>query len=251
MVHLTPLPGSPRWTPWDRRWVEAAAEDAAALASAGFGSVLVENFGDAPFFKEHVPTETVAAMTVAAQAVRAAVPEEVAVGINVLRNAGEAAMAIAATADLDFIRVNVLAGAAVTDQGVIEGRAASIARLRARLAPHVEVFADVRVKHARPLVERPIADEVAELFERAGADAVLVSGAATGVAPTTDALQAVRDAAGGRPVLIGSGATAQTLPALRPFADGAIVGTALKHDGLTTARVDPERAKAFLDADVG
>lgn len=248
MVHLPPLPGAPGWRPGDDAWRASAVRDAQALHAAGFSAVLVENFGDAPFFKSDVPDETIAALTVAAGAVRDALPPEVAVGINVLRNAGEAAVAIAAAAGLDFVRVNVLTGASVTDQGVIEGRAAQVMRRKTQLAPDLRIFADVRVKHARPLVVRPLGEEVAELLGRGGADAVIVSGVATGAAPAPDVVQAVHAAAQGKPVLLGSGADAETLPPLRPFLDGAIVGTALKEGGVTTAPVDAERARTFLAA---
>lgn len=247
MVHLGPAPGSPAFdgTP---AWIENAMEDAVVLAEAGFDALLVENFGDAPFFAGRVPAETVAAMTLAAALVSDLLPEEIAVGVNVLRNDAESALAVAAIAPADFVRVNVLAGAYVTDQGMIEGRAAEVARTRARLAPHVQVFADLRVKHARPLAERPLADEACELVERAGADAVIVSGSATGAAVDEQELAAVRAAIGEHPLLIGSGATAANIADLLRHADGAIVGTALKQGGVTTAPVDAERAQAFVQA---
>jgi len=255
MVHLPALPGSPGWTaPADRRraaappWVRHAVRDAETLAAAGFGAVLVENYGDAPFFKDAVPAETVAALTRAAAAVRAAVSSTVAVGVNVLRNDAEAALAVAAAAGLDFIRVNVLSGAVVTDQGLIEGRAAEVLRMRARIAPDVRILADVRVKHARPLAPRPIEEEVRDLVRRGGADAVIVSGERTGADVDVGELRSVRRAADGVPVLVGSGAQARSIAALLEAADGAIVGTSLKRGGRTTAPVDARRAKAFVAA---
>ncbi len=254
MVHLPPLPGAPRWTQPQRgrgkppAWVERAVADAETLAAAGFDGVLVENFGDAPFHKEHVPAETTAALAVACAAVRGALPRRVAVGVNVLRNDAEAALAVAAAAGLDMVRVNVLAGAAVTDQGVIEGRAAEVLRTRARLCPRVALLADLRVKHARPLVARPLAEEARELVGRAGADAVVVSGAATGADVDPEELAAARGALGAHPLLVGSGATTRSVQGLLAQADGVIVGTAIKRGGRTTARVDPKRARAFVQA---
>src|SRR5207244_2912014 len=124
----------------------------------------VENYGDAPFWKDALPPETVAALAVSAERARDAA-KGLACGVNALRNDARAAVAVAAAAGLDFVRVNVLAGAVATDQGVIEGRAADVLRDRARLCPSVRVFADVRVKHGRPLAERPIADEALDLLE--------------------------------------------------------------------------------------
>lgn len=250
VVHCAPLPGAPSWQPGASldALVDTAVRDATVLAEAGFTAVMVENFGDAPFFKDRVPPETIAALTCVARAVRLAVPDSVAVGVNVLRNDAPAAMAIAAAAGLQCIRVNVLAGAAVTDQGVIEGQAARLLRDRARLAPHVRILADVRVKHAAPLAPRPLRDEVHDLLGRGGADAVLVTGSGTGNAADLSELREVTDAAGDTPVLVASGVTPDSIGALLEHAAGAIVGTSLKTGGVTTNPVDPARAAALTAA---
>jgi membrane complex biogenesis BtpA family protein len=250
MVHLPPLPGAPRHDARAgmRRVLDAATRDARALADAGFDAVLVENYGDAPFFKDAVPAETAAAMAVAAAAVRAATPARVAVGVNVLRNDARTALAVAAAAGLSFVRVNVLQGAVVTDQGVVEGRAAEVMRTRAALAPGVRVLADLRVKHAAPLVERPLADEAKDLVARAGADAVLVTGARTGAAPSLDLLREVRAALGAVPLLVASGAEARGVAEALAIADGVIVGTSISVGRRTEARVQPARARAFVRA---
>jgi len=251
MIHLRPLPGAPGWRPGGTdadAWPEAAARDARRLVDAGFDAVLVENFGDAPFYREHVPPETVAGLTAACLAVARVIEGRAHLGLNVLRNDALAAIAIAASAPIEFVRVNVLAGAYATDQGVIEGRAAEVARARARLAPGVRILADVRVKHARPLALRPIGEEARELVGRAGANAVIVSGEATGRAVDLDELATVRAALGTHPVLIGSGASAENVADLLARADGVIVGTAIKEGGETTAPVDAGRAAAFVAA---
>lgn len=256
MVHLPALPGAPGAAPARagvRRgarpaWVAHALRDAETLVAAGFDAVLIENFGDVPFFKDDVPRETIAAMSRVVSTVREALPARVAVGVNVLRNDALAALAVAAAAGLDFIRVNVLSGAVATDQGVIEGRAAELLRLRARLAPDVRILADVRVKHARPLAARPLEQEVHDLVQRGGADAVIVSGEGTGLPIDPEELRRVRAAAGDAPVLIGSGAAAENIAQLLASADGAIVGTSLKRGRRTAAPVDRRRAEAFLRA---
>lgn len=247
MVHLGPTPGAPDYDD-SQDWLVRALEDAVTLAAAGFHAVLVENFGDAPFFPERVPAETVAALTLATGAAADALSDDVAIGVNVLRNDAESALAIAATTLAAFIRVNVLHGAYLTDQGIIAGRAAEVARMRARLAPHVQIFADLRVKHAQPLVARPLEEEARELVERAGADAVIVSGSATGAPVDREELAAVRAAIGEHLLLIGSGATAENIAELLQHADGAIVGTALKRGGDVRMPVDPARAAAFVAA---
>src|SRR5262245_31454411 len=144
MLHAPPLPGSPRCTGnWDSI-IRTVLVDAETLVDAGFHALLLENFGDAPFSPRRVPAETVAAMTRLAAEVarRFTVP----LGINVLRNDGESALAIAAAVGAAFIRVNVLCGARVTDQGLIAGIAHDLLRLRRHLgADAVQVLADVDV----------------------------------------------------------------------------------------------------------
>ena len=242
MVHLRPLPGAPAWD-GDLGAVETAARrDAEALAAGGAGAIMVENYHDVPFFPERVPAETIAAMTRLALAVSDAAGG-LPLGINVLRNDTRAALAVAAAVGAAFIRVNVHTGAALTDQGVIQGRAAETMRLRRVLAPEVAVWADLRVKHAAPLAERPLADEVGDLRSRGRADALIVSGAATGAAADPARLAAARDALPDGPLLVGSGATAENVSDFA-LADGFIVGTSLKTDD----HIDRERVAAFVAA---
>ena len=89
MIHLLPLPGSPRWGGSLEAVVERAVADARALESGGFHACLVENFGDAPFSPGRADPASVAAITAAAIEVRRAV--RLPVGINVLKNDAPAA----------------------------------------------------------------------------------------------------------------------------------------------------------------
>jgi membrane complex biogenesis BtpA family protein len=253
MVHLLPLPGSPGWVRAGRAGrtedpVARAVADAERLLEAGFDGVVVENHGDAPFHARRVPPETVAAMAVAAAAVRRALGPGPLVGVNVLRNDARAALAIAAAAALDLVRVNVLSGAVVADQGIVEGEAAEVLRDRERLAPGVRILADVAVKHAAPLAPRDVGEEARDLVGRGGADALLVSGGRTGAPADRGRLLAVRAAVPGTPVLVASGVTADDVGAWLEIADGVLVGTSLKQGGVTDAPVDPERAQRFVGA---
>jgi membrane complex biogenesis BtpA family protein len=229
-----------------RSAIDRAARDAQALSRAGFDAVLVENFGDAPFFKDAVPNVTIAAMTACALAAREAAPR-LAVGINVLRNDGLAAVAIAAVTGASFVRINVLSGARVTDQGVVEGRAAELLRLRASIAKGVRVFADVDVKHSGPLVAQSIEEEARELVERALADAILITGVATGAPVNAEQLDRLRRTTHA-PLFIASGATERTVHALLAKSDGVIVGTSIKRGRRAGAAVDLDHARRFARA---
>lgn len=247
MVHLGPLPGSPAFGGNIDAVIDAAVSDARTLAAAGFEGLMVENFGDAPFFSDDVPKVTVAAMSraVAAVARESGLP----IGVNALRNDALAALAVAATTGAAFIRVNVLSGMMYTDQGPIVGRAADVARTRSALCPEVQVMADVFVKHATPPSGLTLENAAKDLDERGGADAIVVSGSGTGAATDLDDVVRVRSLVAA-PLYIGSGVTRDTVSQLLEVASGVIVGTDLKVDGVATNPVDSRRA-AELIATIG
>ncbi|MCB1246731.1 MAG: BtpA/SgcQ family protein [Acidimicrobiia bacterium] len=245
MVHLGPLPGSPRFSGDFEGVLADAASDAATLAQAGFGAIMLENFGDAPFYADDVPKVTIAALTTAVNTVYRA--SRLPIGVNVLRNDAIGALSVAAATAASFIRVNVLSGTMYTDQGPIVGRAADVARLRQRICPDVEVMADVFVKHAVAPAGLSLVDATHDLVERSGADAVVVSGRGTGAPTSVDDLSTVV-AASDLPVFVGSGVTRDTVGAILDIASGVIVGTDIKLDGVETNPFDPVRAEAIVTA---
>jgi uncharacterized protein len=246
MVHLMPLPGAPRWGGSMEQVLAHARRDAEALASGGVDAIIVENYGDTPFHPEHVPAETVAALTAAVLDVRRAV--DIPIGVNVLRNDAAAAIGICAAAGGSFIRVNVHTGAMLTDQGWIGGRAHETLRTRARLGLAIGVFADVFVKHATPPAGLTIEDAALDTWERGYADALIVSGSGTGRPASADDVARIRAAVPDAFILIGSGLTAENASLLLRHAHGAIVGSAFKEKGDPEAPVSAERVRQFVDA---
>ena len=243
VVHLRPLPGSPRWIGDLELVIDCARADAKAYARGGVDAVIIENFGDAPFTKANVGPETVAAMTAAGIAVRATI--KIPIGFNVLRNDACAALALCAACGGSFVRVNVHTGAMLTDQGVIEGDAYNTIRYRQRICPDVLLFADVHVKHAVPLANLSIEDSARDTLERGLADAIIISGTGTGVAADIGDVERVRRACPKAKILLGSGVTVENAPEYLQFADGVIVGTSLKVGGKLDNPVDPKRVGAL------
>jgi hypothetical protein len=260
VVHLPPLPGAPGFPrgPVEPRLGAIADRvriDVATLARAGFDAVVLENFGDSPFVPEHVEPITIAAMTRCALAAREAT--EIPLVINVLRNDALAAMAIAIATGARWIRVNVHVGAAVTDQGLVQGRAHETLRARRAWggdepgAPAVGIWADVDVKHAAPLAPRPIVDVAHDTATRGHVEAIIVTGAATGAAADPRKVEEVARAVekDGVPILIGSGAAPDRLAALRDAgAHGVIVGSWLRADGHAGGAIDFDRSATFAAA---
>ena len=182
MVHLPPLPGAPGWTGELDEIEIRAATDVNALIEGGVHGILFENFGDAPFTKGKINPLTVSSMT--RVILHCMKKEDIPFGINVLRNDWEAALSIAAATDAKFIRVNILSGVYVTDQGVIEGDGYGCMRLRRKIERDVDrkvaILADAHTKHGKPLVEQSLEDAVKDLTERIGVDGVIITGSRTG-----------------------------------------------------------------------
>jgi membrane complex biogenesis BtpA family protein len=226
--------------------IDRAEQEATALASGGVDGLIVENFFDAPFTKNQVDPAVVSAMTVVVQRIQNLVT--LPVGLNVLRNDGKSALAIAACVRAQFIRVNVLTGVMATDQGLIEGEAHQLLRYRRELGTDVKIFADVLVKHARPLSSPNLTVAVKDTIERGLADAVILSGWATGSPPNLEDLELASKAADGTPVFIGSGANWENISSLLSAADGVIVSSSLKRHGQIEQPIDPIRVSQFVEA---
>ena len=248
MIHLLPLPGAPGYDSYGMEAViEHALRDAETLVSGGVDGLIVENMWDLPYYVGmEVPPEGMTAQAVAARAIVEAV--EVPVGINVIHNGGRVTLAIAVAAGADFIRVCLLTGARVWDTGEFDrGCAAELLRWRKNLgAEHIKIFADVDKKHSVAFPGIDLATHI-EWTEFYLADALIVSGKMTGAAPELEKVRRARELTT-RPILMGSGTTADNIAQFLQYADGAIVGTALKVDGVAENPVDVERVKRYVEA---
>ena len=190
---------------------------------------------------------TIAAMAVIVAALRAAWPT-LPLGVNVLKNDARAALAVATAAGAQFMRVNVHAGAVVADQGLVQTDAYHTLRDRRMLGADVQLFADVQGKHAVPLAPVELEQEARDLVHRGLADALVVSGRATGEATALADVKRVRSAVPNVPLLVGSGVTPDTVAELLSIADGVIVGTFVKRDGNVSHPVDPDRVRRLVAA---
>ena len=246
VVHLLPLPTSPRWGGSLKAVIDRAEQEMTALASGGVDGIIIENFFDAPFTKDRVDPAVVSAMTLIVQRLMNLVT--LPIGINVLRNDAQSAIAIATCVRAHFIRVNVLTGVMATDQGLIEGQAHQLLRYRRELGSDVKIFADVLVKHARPLGSPNLTTAVQETIQRGLADGVILSGWATGSPPPLEDLELASAAANGTPVFIGSGANWENISTLMQAADGVIVSSSLKRRGRIEQPIDPIRVSQFVEA---
>lgn len=244
MVHLLPLPSSPEYDNNKEKIINHAVHDAKAIYDGGFDGVIIENLGDMPYFPTQVPPETIAYMTLISMKIREIV--DLPIGINVLRNDAISALAIADAVDAQFIRVNVLSGAYVTDQGIITATAHNLLRYRRQINPRIKIFADFRVKHAKEIVERDFKVELDELVHRALADVIIITGPKTGSTPDLNDLKKAKDSID-KPILAGSGVNKENIQSILSIVDGAIIGTAIKSSTDIFSPVDKDKVKKLSE----
>ncbi|NWF29766.1 BtpA/SgcQ family protein [Streptomyces sp. PKU-EA00015] len=241
-VHLPPTPGSPGYDGKIDHIYDSALRDAEVFLRHGVDALIVENFRDAPFHPDTVPVETTA--TVAGVTREVVRMSTVPTGVAVLRNDASAALAVATATGADFIRVNVHVGAVLSEQGLLTGRSHETLRLRRALGSDVAIFADARVKHSQPFVYQDLATEVRDLSQRA--DGIIVSGELTGLETSPQDLLTARRATAG-PLLVGSGVTPGNLACVYEHADGFIVGSYFKVDGVPGNPVDESRVADLME----
>ena len=246
VVHLLPLPGTPNGRFSLNEVLARACQDAEVILHAGFQGFVLENFGDAPFVRETVPPHIVSSMTMIACHLRERFGESYTLGINVLRNDAQSALAIALAAKAHFVRVNVHIGAAWTDQGLIQGGAYQTLMYRKSIdAEAIQIASDVLVKHAVPAGISNLELLAKDTALRGNADIVIVTGAQTGLACVPEDITRVQAVIPNTPVWVGSGVTPQNI-AEYMHASGAIIGTYLHKNGDIGQPLSRERAKEFF-----
>ncbi len=241
VVHLRPLPGSPRYEGDLEEVLRHARRSALALKEAGFHGIVLENYGDVPFFPETVPPHVACLAAVLVKEFSELLP----CGINLLRNAASQALAAAFAGGGSFIRVNVHVGAVVADQGLLAGKAHETLRYRSQIGARVRILADIAVKHAQALVARDPLQEALDCVERGLADGLIVTGPRTGTPADLSLAKRLREALPRIPIFAGSGVTAATVRETIKVVDGIIVGTALENE---PGVIDPQKARAFVKA---
>ncbi|HEY0726888.1 MAG TPA: BtpA/SgcQ family protein, partial [Pyrinomonadaceae bacterium] len=245
VIHVGALPGTPRSSQSVSELISLARDEAKLYRESGVDGVIVENMHDVPYLRGEVGPEIVAAMT----AIAAEVKREcgLPVGVQLLAGANIEAMAVAHAADLDFIRAEGYAYAHVADEGLIQASAAKLLRYRRMIgATRVQVWTDVKKKHAAHAITADVSlGETAETVEFMGADCVIVTGSATGKPPNVADVREAKSHCH-LPVFLGSGITQNNVSEFYNHADGFIIGSAFKLDGLWSNTVDPARVATFL-----
>ncbi len=247
MVHLLALPGTPAYGGDVRAIAAQAIAEASLYQELGLDAIILENMHDIPYLNREVGPEIVSSFAAIATLVRQAI--SLPIGIQILAGANQAALAVAQAAELDFIRAEGFVFGHLADEGYMDSDAGSLLRYRRAIgAENIAVFTDIKKKHSSHAISADVSiGETASAAEFFRADGLIVTGSSTGKEASIGDLEAVR-VASSLPLLIGSGLTPQNLHAYLPYADGFIVGSYFKRDGLWSNAIDPDRVKAFVQA---
>jgi membrane complex biogenesis BtpA family protein len=244
MAHFPALPGRPRH---DRgagpaRLLDTVGRDLEVLQDAGVDAVLFCNEADIPYQLEVGP-EIPAAMAAVIGELRPSI--RVPFGVNILWDA-RASLAVARATGAAFIR-EVLTGVYESDLGLIAPALGDLASYRDAIgASDVALFGNITPEFSSSLGTRTVAER-AKSASFLGLDAILISGPEAGVPFAMSDLREAKAAVPGTPVLANTGVRAEHLAEILEIADGVIVGTSLKVDGITWNPVDPARAARFMD----
>jgi len=245
MLHFPGLPGRPRH---DRalgraHLVDVVGRDLATLQAAGVDGLLFCNENDIPY-QLAVGPEIPAAMAAVIGELRSDI--RVPFGVNILWDA-RASLALARATGAAFIR-EVLTGVYESDLGMIAPAIGDLAGYRTAIgADDVAFFDNISPEFSSAIGSRTIADR-ARGAEFLGMDAILISGPAAGVPFAMSDLSAAKEAAPGMAIVANTGVRAERVAEIFKVADGAIVGTSLKVDGITWNPVDPARAGRLMEA---
>ena len=244
VVHLQPLPGAPLYKGDFGKVLERALKDAEALYAGGVDGIIVENYGDKPFTIRVRNPLTLTSFAIIACEVRKKF-SDIYLGVNVLRNSGVEAFAIAYNIRADFIRVNNLCQVLASPEGIIYPIARELISLKEKLESQVKIFADINVKHAFSLDRRPIEEIAKDYTERCLADALIVTGPRTGEEVNIEELLRVKKAIL-KPVIVGSGVNVKNISKFWRIADGFIIGSFFKKDGKVENPVDYNRVLKLI-----
>lgn len=247
MVHLKALPGSPGSRESLEEILSMALSDAKALYEGGIDGIQIENQFDRPYLKEkEIGIETTAFLTAAGCAIRQKYPD-VPLGINIHLNGGLQAMAAARACGADWVRVFNLASGYISNSGYIDAIGPELLRYRRNLhAANIMLFGDFQVKHGSHAItaDRTL-EEKARDIEDCMADAVIITGDATGRAPDVQSIRKVKRSVS-VPLLLGSGINIKNAGELWPEADGAVIGSGFKEGADLKAPVNKALVEQFM-----
>ncbi|MEM1515463.1 MAG: BtpA/SgcQ family protein [Candidatus Bathyarchaeia archaeon] len=245
MVHMPPLPGSPKYDYRDsmEKIVKRTMNDAVVLERGGVDGLLFSNESDTPFLFDVGP-ETVAAVTyiVAKVTDRVSLP----FGIDILWDP-YATIAVAKATKASFVRT-LLTGTFSSDLGLINTEGAKVLRYRKYIgAENVRIFLYLNPEFAAPISPRPLGIVAQTVRWLSLADVYCISGPMPGLPPDEKDIISVKESAKDMPILANTGINKDNIATYFKLVDGAIVGTSFKVGNITLNPVDEGKVKEFMN----
>ncbi|MGW3351303.1 BtpA/SgcQ family protein [Nonomuraea rubra] len=231
MVHLQPLPGTPYHEEGSfPRTLDVAVESARALSDGGADGCLVQTVERVYRVDDESDAARTAAMTLVVNAIVQATGPGFQVGVQLMRNALRASLAVATVTGASFIRAGALVGATLTEHGLVTADPMGVMEYRRRIgAQGVRVLADVDSSHFTWYGGGKPTAEVARAAVKVGADAVVLGHADE--RRTTELITSVREAVPGVQIILAGHTDHANAARLLARADGAFVGGCLERGG--------------------
>ena len=246
MLHLLALPGDPGFdsTGGIRAVVDRAKAELAELQQGGVDGVMISNEFSLPYLTR---TEPITAITMA-RVIGELLPEfSVPYGVNVLWD-GRASIDLAVATGAQWVR-DIFTGVYASDFGLWDTNVGEVARHRHRVGgSNVKLLFNIVPESAVYLAQRDLASVTATTVFATKPDAICVSGLTAGAATDAQALKVVKDSAGAVPVFVNTGVRAHNAADQLAIADGAIVGTYFKQDGVFENRAVASRVSELMGA---
>ncbi|MEE0201763.1 MAG: BtpA/SgcQ family protein [Muricomes sp.] len=245
MVHCLPLPGTMNYAGSMDAIIEKAVSDAKTLEKAGFDAILTEPTLDLPSGMARGQLQ-LAAMSIICKAVSTAV--SLPTGVSYLTPDCMDMFSIAKACGAGFVRLTTFVDTMIFPPGVSYPSANRVWEVRRQEGMRdIAVLADIQVKHGTMMYPETRLEESAYFAEKQGADAIIVTGRATGEETPIETIQRVKRTVK-IPVIVGSGVSVDNIQGQMPFADGFIIGSSIKNNGKLEACVDEKLAAALVSA---
>ncbi|GAB1326636.1 BtpA/SgcQ family protein [Streptomyces sennicomposti] len=247
MVHLAPLPGTPFHRPDTfPEILDTAVASARALYEGGADGCLVQTVDRVYGVADESDPARTAAMGLIVRAVTEATGPDFRVGVQMMRNATRASLAVARVAGGDFVRAGALVGQTLTAHGMVRPDPLAVMAYRRSIdAEGVGIVADIDSMHFKWFGEDKTCAEVARAARTVGADAVALSHPDERTALRM--IESVREAVPQLPVILAGHTDHGNAARLLAAADGAFVGTCLESGGWG-GRIDADRVRRYVDA---
>lgn len=245
MCHLLPLPGDPYYDNDGgmEKVVERAYHDLIGLQNGGVDAVMFSNEFSLPYLTK-VKTETVAAMARVIGELKRDI--KVTYGVNVLWDP-YASIDLAAATGAKFVR-EIFTGVYASDFGLWNTNCGEVIRHRHAIgADDVKLLFNIVPEAAKYVADRDIKQVAKSTVFNNKPDALCVSGLVAGSETDSQTLKLVKETVPNTVVFANTGVRLNNVTEQLSIADGAVVGTTFKVDGVFENPVDEKRVKEFMD----